>query len=226
MKREFLLAGAIALAGAQAAFADDAYLRLRCDGDAAGAMVSINGVKKGECPIDLTVPEGNVRLSVRKVVDQYRFRVFEKDMLLPAGAMKRETVILGDIQFTPEGQRIENERLAREKAEADRAAAEKAARDAAAAEAYRQKVAEDSKYGMTNSYLQMLSSKDPQFTPVSVTTYIFYSPLFLPFSVVTDITQGKKFYRVAADPAVFANPDSMVARASRPAAGDLLVLRR
>lgn len=217
MKRNQLLAGAIALFCAQAALADDAYLRLRCDGDAAGAIVSINGVKKGECPIDLAVPEGNIRLNVRKVVDQYRFRVFEKEMFLPAGAMKRETVVLGDIQFTPEGQRIEGERLAREKAEADRIAAEKAAQAAVVAEQQRLAAAEAAKYGMTNDYLKMLSSKDPQFTPVSVTTYIFYSPVFLPTSVLSDLASGKKLYRVAADPAVFANPDSMVARASRPA---------
>lgn len=211
------LVGGVALFSLQAAFADDAYLRLRCDGDAAGAAVSVNGVKKGECPIDLAVPEGNVKLSVRKVVDQYRYRLFEKEFFLPAGAMKRETIVLGEVQFTPEGQRIEGERLAREQAAAEQAAAEKAAQEAIVAEQQRLAAAEAAKYGMTNEYLQMLSSKDPEFTPTSVTTYIVYSPAFLPTSVLTDLSEGKQLYRVAADPAVFANPDSMVARASRPA---------
>lgn len=214
--RQWLLAG-VTLFALQGAFADDGYLRLRCEGDAAGATVSINGVKKGECPLDLAVPEGNVKLSVRKVVDQYRYRLFEREFFLAAGAMKRETVVLGDVQFTPEGQRIEGERLVREKAAADMAAAEKAAQDAVVAEQQRLAAAEAARYGMTNQYLQMLSSKDPEFTPTSVTTYIVYSPVFLPTSVLTDLSQGKQLYRVAADPAVFANPDSMVARASRPA---------
>ena len=91
--RQWLLAG-VTLFALQGAFADDGYLRLRCEGDAAGATVSINGVKKGECPLDLAVPEGNVKLSVRKVVDQYRYRLFEREFFLAAGAMKRETVVL------------------------------------------------------------------------------------------------------------------------------------
>lgn len=222
MKPIQLLAAGVSLFSLQLAFADDAYLRLRCDGDAAGAIVSINGAKKGDCPIDLTLPEGNVKLVVRKVLDQYRFRSFEKELFLPAGAMKRETVTLGDVQFTPEGQRIEGERLAREKAEADRVAAEKAAQAAIVAEQNRRVMEENAKYGMTNDYLKMLSSKDPRFTPVSVTTYILYSPLFLPMSTLSDLSAGKKLYRVATDPAVFANPDSMVARASRPAAATLV----
>lgn len=226
MKPIQLFAAGVSLFSLQLAFADDAYLRLRCDGEAAGAAVFINGAKKGECPIDLSIPEGNVRLVVRKVLDQYRFRSFEKELLLPAGAMKRETVVLGDIQFTPEGQQIENERLAREKAEADRVAAEKAAQAAIVAEQQRIAAAEAAKYGLTNDYLQMLSSKDPRFTPVSVTTYILYSPLFLPTSALSDLSSGKKLYRVASDPAVFANPDAMVARASRQdAAGMTPVLR-
>ncbi|MDQ8038484.1 MAG: hypothetical protein REI12_13755 [Pedobacter sp.] len=228
MKFSTLLPACLAACCMGNAFADDAYLRLRCEGEAAGAVVSINGVKKGECPIDLAIPEGEVKLSVRKSVNQYSYKLYEKDMLLSAGAMKRENVILGPLLFTPEGQRIENERLAREKADADaKAAAEQArqaqakaeadAKAAALAEQQRREAEEAAKYGMTKESLDIISShfKPGQDNISSWTLWVLYSPVFLPLSTLSDLSSGKKLFRTAADPAAFANPDSMVARAGR-----------
>lgn len=209
MKCMRLLAGVVILGGAGTALADDAFLRLRCEGEAAGGEVRINGVKKGECPIDLVVPEGEVKISVRKTLDQYRFKSFEKEVFLSAGAMKREAVVLGPLQFTPEGQRLENERLARERAEAERIAAEQAV----VAEKHRLELEETLKYGITNMVLQGMSSRDPD--PSSASVAWTYGLPSLPFSVLSDVSEGKRLYRSAGDPAVFANPDAKVSQAAR-----------
>lgn len=216
-----LLAGLV-LGAAQTALADDAYLRLRCDGEATGAVVSINGVKKGECPIDLVVPEGRVKVSARKVVDEFRFRTFETELFLAAGAMKRESVVLGGIQFTPEGQRREDERLAREKAEAD-------ARAAALAEQQRREAEAKARYGWTQDYLYTLKTtriKWPDGRPESQmpfslwTSHATYAPLFLPISTLFDLSSDKDvFAKKVADPVAFANPQAMVSRAVRAGEG-------
>lgn len=223
-----VLAGIVALGSTGAAMAEDAYLRLRCDGEAAGAMVSINGVRKGECPIDLTVPEGTLQLSVRKTISQHSFKLYEKEMFLAGGAMKRETVELGPLQFTAEGQRLENERLARLKAEQEaheaaenaRKAREKAeaeAKAAALAEQQRLAAEEAARYGLTQDYLDIISSKqEVEGSEIFLwTTVAAYSPIFLPISTLSDLASGKKLMRTAADPAAFANPDAMVAKVHR-----------
>jgi hypothetical protein len=222
MKLRVLLAGSIALCGIGTAVADDAFLRLRCEGEAAGAVVSINGVKKGECPIDLVVPEGKVVVKVRQSVDQYRFKTFEKELFLPAGAMKRETVQLGPIQFTPEGQRLEDERIVREKAAAERLAAEQAAAAAALAEQKKREAAARARVGATQDYLYLLKTgvnraqgRNEREGPLVWTSFLVYAPVSLPLSTLTDLASGKDVFATAADPAAFANPDSMVGRVAR-----------
>lgn len=208
MKLKALFIG-LALTHAGTALAADAYLRLRCDGDAAGAKVTINGVRKGECPVDLAIPEGQARIVVRKDLTQHSYRVFEKDLFLAGGAMKRETVVLGPVQFTPEGQRLENERIAREQAAAKALAAAHAERERLAAE-------EKAKYGMTQEFLDTLSTKSEQEMPFSTWSLMLtYSPIYLPLSTLFDLSSGKQLIRQnAADPAAFANPDSMAAKAA------------
>lgn len=191
---------------ATVAQADDAYLRLRCDGEAAGALVSINGAKKGECPVDLVVPEGKIRLSVRKSMSEHSFKLYEKELFLSAGAMKRESVVLGPLQFTAEGQRLENERIAREKAEAE-------AQAAALAEKRRLEEEEKAKYGITVQALDTLSSKDDaELGPFSWSTMATGIIIDLPLFTLSDVSSGKKVFRTAADPAAFAKPGSMVGR--------------
>lgn len=203
MKKILLLA---AFGVASFAQADDAYLRLRCDGDAAGALVSINGAKKGECPVDLVVPEGKIRLSVRKSVSEHSFKLYEKELFLSAGAMKRESVVLGPLQFTAEGQRLENERLAREKAAAE-------AQAAALAEQKRLEAEEEAKYGVVVKTFDILSCKeDPDLNPISWSTLATGAIIDLPLFTLTDVSSGKQLFRTAADPAAFAKPGSMVGR--------------
>jgi hypothetical protein len=112
--------------------AGTAVLRVACDGAAANAEVTVNGVFKGDCPLDIPVPVGTIKLRVLKKVGSGRESVFEQEFRMTADTAKRVDVELGPPQLTAEGQRLENDRLAREKAEADRQAAERQRAAAAA----------------------------------------------------------------------------------------------
>jgi hypothetical protein len=82
-----------------------ASLRVRCDGDSAGAAVSINGQFKGECPFDAMVPEGTLKIDARKPTRNEYERVFEQEVRVGAGIIKSIEVVLGREQLTAEGKR-------------------------------------------------------------------------------------------------------------------------
>lgn len=82
-----------------------ASLRVRCDGDSAGAGVSINGQFKGECPFDAMVPEGTLKIEARKPTGREYERVFEQEMRVGAGIIKSIEIVLGREQLTAEGKR-------------------------------------------------------------------------------------------------------------------------
>ena len=96
------------------AHADGAALRLSCDGDSNGANVTINGQFKGECPLDVQVAAGTFQIRAALPVNKYKERIFEQVIRLGDGVVKRVDIQLGAPQFTAEGQRLENERLAQE----------------------------------------------------------------------------------------------------------------
>lgn len=235
MRCNKMLAVGMALLGASEVMAADAYLRLRCDGTSEGAEVRINGQLKGQCPISIAVPEGNIRLSVRKDLGRGQYQLYEKDLFLAAGAMKRENVVLDDkILFTPEGRKLENERLAAEaaaaKAAAERLAAEREAarlqaeRDAPriAAEKEAARIAAiKAQPGLTKMWLQAMSTNCPDGVgggcpggPSFALTVTTGAPVALPISTLSDVAEGKSLVD-ATDPAVFANPDAMIARATK-----------
>lgn len=86
------------LTSAPAAFAQtsaSAALRIACDGTNAGATVSVNDVVKGDCPVDVSVAPGNIRLRVSKKVNETQERVFEQEFRMAAGTGKRIDVELG-----------------------------------------------------------------------------------------------------------------------------------
>lgn len=112
--------------------ANTAILRVACDGPSANAEVTVNGVFKGDCPLDIPVPAGTIKLRVLKKVGPSRESVFEQEFRMAADTAKRVDVELGAPQLTAEGQKLEDERLAREKAEAERLAAERQRAAAAA----------------------------------------------------------------------------------------------
>jgi hypothetical protein len=213
------------------AFSQEAMLRVRCEADSEGADIYINGQIKGQCPTDLSLPAGQIKLKVQKNLDKGRYRTFERDFLLSSGALKRFDVELGAIQLNAEGQRLERERLeaervaaqkkaereaaAREEArlqaerDAPRLAAEKKAAEArAAAEA---EAARRAAPGMVKKYMAGISSKDDKINPTTATLFTTYAPLFLPTSTTTDLVDGKNL--AMTDPAVFGNPRSMMAKA-------------
>lgn len=216
------------LLGASEAVAADAYLRLRCEGVSEGADVRINGQLKGQCPIDLAVPEGKVRLTVRKDLGRGQYQLYERELFLAAGAMKRETVTLGEVQFTPEGRKLEDERLAAEAArmatekEAARIKAEQEASRIAAEQEAARIAAIKAQPGMTKTWLDGMSSNCPQAGrggqcpggPSFALIVTTGAPVALPLSTSTDLAEGKPLVE-AADPAVFANPDAMIAKATR-----------
>jgi len=75
-------------------------LRISCDGDDAGAEVLINGKFRGECPLDLQVSEGTLKLLVRKNVGAQRERVYEQEIRMGEGTVKKVEARLGVAKLT------------------------------------------------------------------------------------------------------------------------------
>ena len=133
-----------------------AALRFRCEGANLGAAVSINGQFKGECPFDVSVFEGSLKIRATKPAGPEHERVFEQNVRVAADSVKVIEVELGPQRFTAEGQRLRDERAAAERrAQAEREAQQRreeelrqaelrrqeAERAAQAAEAERQRLA-------------------------------------------------------------------------------------
>lgn len=238
MKSKKLLVGLFALSWLSAALGQDAFLRLRCDGDSEGADVFVNNKLKGQCPLDLAVAEGNIQLQVVKNLPEGRYRRFATELFLAGGAMKRLDVVLDhELLFTPEGRKQEDARLAAAEAEeqarhARVAAAREAARVQAELDAPRiaaeneaarlkaqqeaviaQQAAIQAAPGAVKTYMDILSTKGHNDNVISASIGTTYAPLFLPLSTASDLTDGKSI--ALTDPAVFGNPDSMVAKAMR-----------
>src|SRR4051812_46208413 len=71
----------------------DSMLRIYCEGTDSRAEVTINGVFRGECPLDVVVPPGNVRLKAAKRVDAGHERMFEDEFRVGEGVAKRVEII-------------------------------------------------------------------------------------------------------------------------------------
>lgn len=104
------------------AMAQQSALRIACDEEALGSEVSINGRFKGECPLDVKVSPGTVRLSVEQKKDPAYKRVFDVEFRIGADVVKRIDVKLSEPELTVEGQRREDARLKQEQEEKQRAA--------------------------------------------------------------------------------------------------------
>lgn len=124
----------LSAAAAQAQAADSGALHITCDDVSVGAVVSINGQAKGECPFDIIVPAGTIALRAVKPVGELRESVFEQSYLIGAGIRKPIEIILSAPQLTERGRALK-EQAEKEAAEAKRqaAAAAQAAADAKAA---------------------------------------------------------------------------------------------
>jgi hypothetical protein len=117
------VACAVLLSTSLETHAAGSLLRVACDGADQGAEISINGVFKGECPLDIQVNAGTVQLRLVKRIDALRERVFQQEFRMGDGVVKKVEAVLSAPQWNAEGLRLERER--------------EAVRQAAAAEAYR-----------------------------------------------------------------------------------------
>jgi formylglycine-generating enzyme required for sulfatase activity len=90
--------------------AQSSMLRVGCEGDDMGAEVSVNDKFRGECPLDIQVSEGPLKLRLVKKVDALHERVFEQDIRMGDGTVKRVDARLGASQLTAEGRQQEAQR--------------------------------------------------------------------------------------------------------------------
>jgi hypothetical protein len=116
------VACAVVLSASLETHAAGSLLRVACDGADQGAEISINGVFKGECPLDIQVNPGTIQLRLVKKVDAERERVFQQEFRMGDGVVKKVEAVLS-LQLNADGLRRERER--------------EAARQAATAEARR-----------------------------------------------------------------------------------------
>ena len=118
----------LALAAPLAAYAKPpapattSMLRVVCEGDDAGAEVTVNGKFKGECPLDMQVASGMLQLRVEKKDPSYD-RVFEQEIRMGDGGVKKVEAVLSK-NLNAAGQQRLREETARREAEQARKSAE------------------------------------------------------------------------------------------------------
>jgi hypothetical protein len=101
----------MALIAPNAVFAAGAgsALRVACDESDIGAQVFIDGKFKGECSVDILLPEGPHKIRVVRKIDNDQEQVFELDVRLADGTSKRVDVSLSAPQLNSQAQRRLNE---------------------------------------------------------------------------------------------------------------------
>lgn len=82
-------------------------LRVTCGDDAAGAGIRIDGKFKGECPLDIQLPEGSHNLLVVKPTDESHEGFFEQDIRMGDGVVKKVEVPKLDRRTTAKGAKLE-----------------------------------------------------------------------------------------------------------------------
>jgi formylglycine-generating enzyme required for sulfatase activity len=86
-------------------YAAGSVLSVNCQGEDVGAEVLVNGKFKGECPLDVKVPVGKLKLKVQKKVDVFSDRIFEQEIRMGDDVVKKVDVILGAAQLNAKGKR-------------------------------------------------------------------------------------------------------------------------
>jgi hypothetical protein len=104
----FLLLSVLAATSANA-YAAGSVLSVACKGDDVGAEIWVNGKFKGECPLDVKVPAGTLKLKVLKKVDASGDRIFEQDIRVGDGVIKKVDALLGSPMLNAEGKRAKSE---------------------------------------------------------------------------------------------------------------------
>lgn len=99
---------AVALSTSPETHAAGSLLRIACDGPDQGAEISVNGVFKGECPLDIQANAGLIQLRLVKKVDAERERVFQQEFRIGDGVVKKVEAVFGGPQLNPAAkQRLE-----------------------------------------------------------------------------------------------------------------------
>ena len=80
---------------AAAASGGKGALRIVCEGENAGAVISINGAVKGRCPFDVEVPAGKVLLRAVKPINSEWERSQEEELTIGAGVAQKVDVNVG-----------------------------------------------------------------------------------------------------------------------------------
>lgn len=106
MRIHFRLTTALGLAAFfNVSHAQVAILRLACDEDSAKAEVTLNGKVIGDCPLDVQVAPGNIKVQAIKRLDGQLERSFEAEFRVGPGVAKRVQIVLGAPTLNAEGRR-------------------------------------------------------------------------------------------------------------------------
>lgn len=106
MKNVFTLYGMLMLLSSSFAQADS-LLRLACDDEDAGAVITLNGRDVGSCPADTFIPEGSYQVRVVKALSGGREQVFETQITLIEGQPKSVRVELSEPRLTAEAVQLQ-----------------------------------------------------------------------------------------------------------------------
>ena len=98
MKNKWILF--LSLAFSLTAFSGDAFLRIQSDAANSGARISINGIFKGECPLDVAVESGKLEVVAIKTVDAEHVQRWSQVLTLGDDAVKRIQVQLSEPVLT------------------------------------------------------------------------------------------------------------------------------
>jgi hypothetical protein len=79
----------------EAAPAATAGIRVSCDGENDGAMVTVNGVFKGQCPVDIQIAPGDIKLKAYQKIDTNHERAFFAEFSMAESTLKKVEVKLG-----------------------------------------------------------------------------------------------------------------------------------
>ncbi|MFL9878666.1 tetratricopeptide repeat protein [Herbaspirillum rhizosphaerae] len=68
-------------------------IRFLCEGKTANSEIRVNGVFKGECPLDMEVKPGLIEITATKKRDDYYEQLFEQSFTLGGGVAKRVDIV-------------------------------------------------------------------------------------------------------------------------------------
>jgi hypothetical protein len=103
MKRVLYLGYFLVLFSSTTTAFADGIVRVKCEEEDTGTQVYFNGKYAGECPGDLTAPDGVVQLYARKPVDETSEKVFHTQIHVTDGSAQRVELVMSAPQLTGKG---------------------------------------------------------------------------------------------------------------------------